>query len=200
MKDSSEAQTGTSADIRVDVRAQLERLQLALEDLRIRYEQYFAGVYTIAPEKQHRDVLTLIRLIRRAPYKNSAMNFQFRTVETRYNTLNTYWQRVLREREDGTYSKDVFKANLREKAALDAERAQTQKGRAEGTMRGLYDSYRRALEKETGHKQNIDFETFQRSLIQRAKDFKERHGAKKLSFSVVVKDGKVSVKATAKEK
>ena len=182
-----------------DLKYEIEKLDSMINDLKVLYEQYFLGIYTIAPDKQHNAVKAFIRKIRKAPFKTSATAYHLRAVEMRYGTLNTYWQRVLREREEGTYSRDVFKANVRERNALEDAKAETKKGAAERQMKALYDSYRDALEKQTGTKQKIDFDAFQKSLVQRAKDFKEKHGAKKLAFKVVVKEGKVSVLATTKE-
>ncbi len=181
-----------------DLRVDLDRLDVMISDLKVLYEQYFLGVITLPPDKAHNEVKAFIRKLRKAPFKTAASSFRLRSVETRYNTLYTYWQRVLREREEGTYSRDVFKANLRERNALADEKANTSQGAAERSLTSLYDSYREALEKTTGKKQTIDFEAFQKSLVKRAKELKERHGVTRLAFKVVVKDGKVSVQAKAK--
>lgn len=184
---------------RVDLRAELDRFETSLQELKVTYEQYFAGILTLAPDKQHQDIKRLIRQLRKAPFKNSAMNYRLRTLEMRYNTYNTYWQRVLREREEGTYFKDVFKANLRELAAIEEQRAGTAEGAAEKGMRSLFDAYKGALEKNTGSKAHVEFDSFKASLIKRAKDFNNLHPGKKLSFKVVVKNGRVSLQATVRK-
>ncbi len=182
-----------------DLRADLDRLDSMISELKVLFEQYFLGIITLPPDKPHNEVKAYIRKLRKSPFKTAATSFRLRSVETRYNTLYTYWQRVLREREEGTYARDVFKANLRERNALADEKSTTSQGAAERNMGSLFDSYREALEKATGKKQAVDFEAFQKSLIKRAKELKERHGVTRLSFKVVVKDGKVSVQAKAKE-
>jgi len=63
----------------------------------------------------------------------------------------------------------------------------------------LFDAYKTALERHTGQKQNVDYSAFQKALVQRAKDFKAKTGAQKLAFKIVVKDGRVSVQAKAKD-
>jgi hypothetical protein len=199
MDQSTDKNQKNHAPERYDLRAELDRLESMIADLKVQYEQYFLGVSPFAPDKLHGDVKRQIRLMLKAPFKNSAISFRLKTLEGRYNTFNTYWQRVLKQREDGTYHKDVFKASLREKNALEDARAGTAVGQAEKNMQSLFNSYKDALEKQTGKKQTIDFQAFQKSLIQRAKDFKEQTGVKKLSFKVVVKDGKVVVQACSKE-
>lgn len=182
-----------------DVVADLNRLETMIGDLKVLYEQHFLGVLSFPPDKEHNQLKLFMRTLRKAPFKNSATVYRLRALETRYGTLNTYWQRVLREKENGTYIKDVFKANMRERHALEDAYAQTAKGKANRSMQTLFESYRDALEKSTGRKHNLDFEQFRRSLVKRAKEFKEQHGNRKLSFKVIVREGKVSVQAVSKE-
>jgi len=187
------------ANERLDLRAELDKLDAKLSELRILFEQYFSGVVNLPPDHVHKDIKRRLRTLMKAPFKSSAMNYRLRSIETRYNTLNTYWQRVLKQKEDGTYSKDVFKAEMRERLALEQARSETAVGKAERNMENLFTAYRVALEKQTGSKHNIDYSAFQKSLLQRAKDFKEKSGATKLSFKVVVKEGKVTVQIKGKK-
>lgn len=184
---------------RIDLRAELDTLEQELADLKVRYEQYFAGLMPLAPEKQHAKLKHIIRQLRKAPFKNSALNYRLKSIESRYNTFNTYWQRTLRAKEEGTYSKDLFKADIREKMLREEKRAQTAKGASERHMKSLFESYKDALEKNAGKKLNIDYNAFQKSLVQRVRELKEATGGKKFSFKVVVKEGKVSLKAQVKE-
>lgn len=183
------------AQERVDVRMELDQLEDELTTLKILYEQYFAGVFAIAPEKQEQLFKAHMRRLKKAPFKSSAMNFKLRAIDSRYQTYNNYWQRVLREREEGTYSKDVFKANLREAFAEEDSRAVTKIGKTEKHMRELFNAYRSALEKTKGTVQELDFGKFRESLTKTARDLKEKMGSKKIAFSIVIKEGKVKVKA-----
>ena len=94
-----------------DLNIELDKLDAMISDLKVLYEQYFLGIVTLQPDKEHHRVKLFIRKLRKSPFKSSATAFRMRALETRYGTLHTYWQRVLREKEDGTYSRDVFKAN-----------------------------------------------------------------------------------------
>lgn len=186
------------ANEKIDVRAELTKLSSQIELLKKEYEQHFLGHSPYAPDKLHRDVKNLIRKLMKAPFKSSQMTYTLRTLESRYNTYNTYWQRTQRQRENGTYSRDVFKANMRERHQQEDREAQTTKGKAKGQMQELFKSYEAALEKQSGKKQNIDYAAFKQSLVKRAKEFQKKNGKQKLTFKVVVKDGKVSVQAKAK--
>ena len=183
----------------VDVRAELARLDRMLEELKVQYEQFFSGIIPLAPDKMHTEVKKLRRKLLGAPFKNSEMNYRFQSLENRYHTYRSYWERVMRERDAGTYVRDVFKANLRERLALEDQYAQSDKGKAEGHLSKLFNSYKTALEQQAGKQVSVDFGQFKKMVVARAKDFKEKHGATKLTFKVVVKDGRVAIQAKAKE-
>ena len=185
---------------RMEIRKELKNLEVLLRELQIQYEQYFMGVIPHEPVKLHREVKKLIREIRKAPFKKPAIRYRQLTLESRYQTYNDYWQRVLRKREDGTYSKDVFKAAMRERHSREDRELGTVKGSAAASMRSLFLSYKQALERQTGLKQNIDFKSFQKVLMTRAKAHRAKHGNQKLAFRVVVKEGRVSIKVRARSK
>lgn len=181
---------------RLDLRAELRKLEEMIGQLKMEYEQYFLGQLPLAPERLHNIVKRRIRELRKAPFRSQAINFKLKTLEGRYNTFNNYWQRVLKQREEGTYSRDVFKANLRERNALEDAWSQTAAGKAEKGLQNLFNSYKAALEKQLGQQQRLDFSAFQKSLIERAKQFKAK--GQKVSFRVVVENGKVNIKAKVK--
>lgn len=185
---------------RIDVRLELDKLDRSIEELRLNFEQYFTGLLPLAPDRLHGEVKRHFRRLLKAPFKNSEMSFRLKTLEGRYHTLNSYWQRVLREREAGTYVKDVFKANLRERFSLEDQRSQTSVGAAEKGIQNLFNSYREAIEKQTGQVAKIDYQKFQKAIVQRAKEFKAQNEGKKVSFKIVLKNGKVTIEARAKKK
>lgn len=195
----SQVQPEDNGAVKLNIRVELDRLEASLADLKVLYEQYFSGIIPREPEVDHKKLKLLIKKLRKAPFKNSALNYRLRVLEHRYSTFNTYWQRVLREREEGTYVRDVFKANLREKRALEDERLATPEGQTEQGVKELFQVYKRTLEKATGKAQELDFNLFRKSIMDRARAFREQHGSKKMSFRVTVKNGKVTVQAKVTE-
>ena len=182
-----------------DLRLELDKLEGAISDLKVLYEQYFLGILPLPPDKRLQDLKQLIRRLRKAPFKSAALAFRLRTLEQRYSALHTYWQRVLREKEEGTYCKDLFKADLREKIAKEEAHAATAQGAADKGVHALFSRYQEELEKVSGRKVALNFDAFKDSLKKRAKELKQKHGIKKLSFRVVVKNGRVSVTAHGKK-
>jgi hypothetical protein len=193
----SQVQKNVQAN-KVDVRAELVRFEQMLEELKVHYEQHFIGVLPMQPEKLHHDVKRELRKLFKLPFKTSAMGFQLKVLESRYSSYNSYWQRVLREKEDGTYSKDVFKAGIRVRNEQIEAVQHSVGGVANKQVMDLYSSYKEALERQTNRAHHIDFNDFKKSLVQRARALREQHSAEKLSFKVVVKNGKVTISAQTK--
>ena len=178
-----------------DLRVELDKLEARLADLKQQYEQYFTGLVPLPPDKLHTLVKQQIKQLLNAPFRSSEINYRLKTLKGRYQTFDGYFQRVLKQREEGTYQRDVFKADLRDRAAKEEQYAQTAAGTADRNMHALFDSYREALQKQSGTVPNLDFKEFKSSLAKRARELKEKHGIKKLTFKIVVKNGKVSVQA-----
>ena len=184
-------------NITKDLRVELDKLEQMIAQLRVDYEQYFIGLVQLAPERQHNAVKKKLRELRKAPFRSNAINFRLKALESRYQAFNSYWQRVAKEREEGTYSKDVFKANLRERYAAEDAWNETSAGKAEKGMQNLFQTYKDALERHSGKKQQLDFKAFEKSLIEKAKLLREQ--GHKVSFRVVVENGKVTLKAKVKK-
>ena len=189
----------SQAPLRRQFDIELDKLERRIEELRILYEQYFVDVQPHPPTENEKQVNRLIRELLKAPFKNSANRFRLRTLINRYQTYCTYWERINKQREEGTYSKDVFKAELREKMLEEAKQAATRGGKAEQGLRELFSTYESALKQSGAKIDNLNFDSFKKSLIDKAKHINSAHGVKKLQYKVVVKNGKVSIKASGKE-
>ena len=91
----------------------LDLLEAKLADLKIAYEQFFLDILPHPPNELEREVHRLVRECRNAPFKKATSTFRLGQIVQRLQTYNNYWERVKRDREAGTYSRDVFKASLR---------------------------------------------------------------------------------------
>lgn len=85
-------------------------LETRLERLRSLYEQYFLGIEKIPPQVARKDVDRRIWELRRVKIRNTAKRFKLQTIVQRYNTFQQYWQRILREIENGTYKRHLLRA------------------------------------------------------------------------------------------
>lgn len=97
-----------------DIDALLNQLEQRIDDLRIRYEQYFMGMDRLPPEQPRRDVVRMVFELEQAFIRNTAQKFRLRSLVQRFNTYKTYWNRIMRQIEEGTFKRDVKKAQRRQ--------------------------------------------------------------------------------------
>ena len=101
-------------------------LELRIDRLRSLYEQYFMGIERLEPSVPRKDVERRVQILRKEQIRNSGMRFRFQMLLQKYNTYQTYWQRICREMEAGTYKRHVVRARARfareEETALERDK------------------------------------------------------------------------------
>ena len=88
----------------------VKELEDRVERLRALYDQYFMGIEKVEPLTQRKDVDRRLWILRREQIRNTALRFRLQQIVSRYNTFGMYWQRILREIENGTYKRDLARA------------------------------------------------------------------------------------------
>ena len=99
-----------------EIESMVEVFAKKLEVLRVRYEQYFVGVEKAPPSVMRMDVVRTMRALEQLNIRNTALRFRLRTTMQKFTSYSTYWNRTLREIEDGTYKRHIDRAR-REQAA-----------------------------------------------------------------------------------
>jgi hypothetical protein len=90
-------------------------LEEELEALKAKYEMYFLGVERLEPGKWREDVRKKVLRMKSAFTRNTGLRFKIQSLHARYLSYERLWLRSAREREEGTYRRDVFKARLHAK-------------------------------------------------------------------------------------
>jgi hypothetical protein len=88
----------------------IDELETRVERLRALYDQYFVGIERLEPLVLRKDVDRRLWVLRREQIRNTALRFKLETTIQRYNTYQQYWQRIVREIENGTYQRDLGRA------------------------------------------------------------------------------------------
>jgi hypothetical protein len=96
-----------------EVQTLVEELEIRVERLRALYDQYFMGIEKLEPSVPRKDVERRLYVLRRTQIRNTGMRFRFQNALLRFNTYQTYWMRICRQIEEGTYKRDVRRANAR---------------------------------------------------------------------------------------
>ncbi len=93
-----------------ELEEQINELESRVDRLRALYEQYFMGIEKMEPQVARKDVDRRIVTIRREQIRNTAIRYRFHMILQRYNTFQSYWMRICREIEEGTYKRHLIRA------------------------------------------------------------------------------------------
>lgn len=88
----------------------LHDTEVKLARLRALYEQYFQGIEKLEPHVARKDMDRSVELLRKSLPRNTALRFRMQQLAARYGTYITYWQRISRQIEEGTYKRDILRA------------------------------------------------------------------------------------------
>ena len=102
----------------------LSDAEIQLSRIKHLYEQWFQGIERIEPQIPRKQFDRLMHELRKVQPRNTALRFRFQTLIQRYTTLQTYWRRIGRQIEEGTYRRDLMRARKQR----EAHRAQRARG------------------------------------------------------------------------
>jgi hypothetical protein len=195
------------------VQEDIALLERQIRDLKVRYEQYFAGIEKREPLKEREAVARLVRQYSGVTLTNTGQAFRMNQITASFSALNAYWSRTVQQIEEGSYSRDRFKLQLKEKqrkeqepangarppAAEEAPRVARFKDGAEPGGRELQALYQQLLaaKKQTGETvAGLKPESLAAVIKQQIPQIAKRFNAKMVEFRVVVEGGKAKLKAT----
>lgn len=173
-----------------------------LEELRKVYEQYFMGIIREEPSKQREKVKFLIQKNHGVPIQNASLKFKFNQCVSRYNTYTTYWDRILREMEEGKYQRDVFRAKLHEKErGVDKPAAPTTtaKPKSNDTIAKLFEDFKNEKKSLKQDPNAVSYEAFQKQIEKKLSDFQSKTKNKNITARVVQENGQIKIKVQAKK-
>ena len=233
----------------VDIEAHLHNLSVQIDRLKVLYEQYFIGIEKGPPTVARRESEKLLDSLGRQNIGNTAVRFRYLTLMRRWKTYAERWDKVLREIENGTYSKhrarvariDQLRAAAAERerppptsvpttdgeadaapsepqaagqapaaeaAATPSARAATSStrnapppavpGMSESDLRALHQKYVEARRAAGDPKAEVRYEALVSTLQKQLPDILARNRCNEVSFNVVLRDGKVILKAQPK--
>ncbi|MGM0557673.1 MAG: MXAN_5187 C-terminal domain-containing protein [Myxococcota bacterium] len=107
----------------IDVK--LKEFEQKLERLHRTYEQHFIGIEKRPPLAQRRQVFRLLQELDQIFIASTAQKFRLRAARQRFNSYKSYWNRVQKQIEEGTYHRDKKRARRRQQARERREKALT---------------------------------------------------------------------------
>ncbi|MFO0582345.1 MAG: MXAN_5187 C-terminal domain-containing protein [Anaeromyxobacter sp.] len=107
---------------------EVKEIEEELERVKARYDQYFLGYERREPKREQSEIRKRVMLVKDAFTRNAALKFRIQSLHARYLSYERLWVRSAREKEEGTYRRDLFKARLRSKDAPAEQRPPTPAG------------------------------------------------------------------------
>jgi hypothetical protein len=178
----------------------LDAMDEAIIELQVLYEKYFLGIDRRPPDQQRRKVSEQMRLLKTSQVRNTALKFRIQTMFAKLISFERMWDRTLREIEDGTYKRDLFKAGLRqsrESAATGPQRGVSKSSPqiSDDMIRKLYDTYIVARQRTGESIAGLTYDSLASRLRTQVPELMARHKARNIEFKVVIKGGKAVLKA-----
>lgn len=85
----------------------LDELSARLEKLKIDYERYFLGIEKLEPGQDRKEIAQIVRQLQTTPTANTALKFRLQSLNQRFLSYQSYWNRIVRQIEAGTYQRDL---------------------------------------------------------------------------------------------
>jgi hypothetical protein len=178
---------------------ELTELDEAIVNLQVLYEKYFLGIDRRPPDQERKRVSQKTREMRNTNIRNTALKFKINTLFAKLLSFERMWDRTLREIEDGTYKRDVFKAKMRDKDRDEGGPAKAARAPAptisDANLRRLYDTYLVAKKRCGESTAGISFDSIASRIRAQVPELMQKHKAKNIEFKVVIKGGKAILKA-----
>ena len=102
-------------------------LEEELEEIKVKYEMYFIGAERMEPARRRDDLKRAIARLKNVFTRNAGIRFRIQALHARYLSYERLWLRSTREKEAGTYRRDLLKAR---KKAADRKEAPPETGEA----------------------------------------------------------------------
>lgn len=200
-----------------DVNDEVGQLNAGIRRLKTAYDQYFAGIERIEPLKEREALKKDLRRLLSVRNNNTAFKFRLQSAQQTLLTYETYWDRIARQIEEGTFKRDKVRAQKLASAAPEQEagapapreepaapaaaeaRAPAPAGAARypESIRKLHETYLRARA-QTGDTRPLSLDMLAETVKKQITTIKQQYGCERVEFKVTIKDGKAVLKAIPK--
>jgi len=156
----------------------------------------------------------LLKKILQVPNINTALKFRVQSLQARFGSQRSHWDRVLQQIEDGTYKRDRFRIKLLEREQEKGAPGTDAKpgvvpGATPGDLKGAAKPAAKSAAIETLMQQfvvakkqckeataGLTYEKFAKTITEQTSALKKQYNCKTVRFKVVVENGRPKLKAT----
>lgn len=177
----------------------IAQFEQGLNELIIKYEQYFLGLEKREPLRLLETVERLARKYANVKIVNTMLNFKYNSLVSRLNSYRQYWNRILRLMEEGKYSRDRFRMAMHERpdsgARPAAAAAEPRSAAPGGETDALFRQFVEARKACGLSADSISREMVSAAIERQRPAIAARYGDAPVEFRVVVEAGVPKIKA-----
>ena len=172
----------------------------SVNELIIKYEQYFLGLEKREPLGLLGNVESLARKYQGYQIVNTMMKFRYNSAISRLYSYKQYWGRITRLIEDGKYFRDQYKMALHQKEKLEGRSAkENEPDRTEKInspeVEAVYHAYLEARRACNLPVNNVRQEMIAAAIEKQKPVIMRKFNCTTVEFKVVIEDGTPKIKA-----
>ena len=178
-----------------EIEDDLARMDRGIRQLKVQYDQFFAGALPCEPTELRRQLDRLFRRYANAPLQKYQHRYHLATLTARYNSFQELWGRSVRALEEGERPAPAVagRAGMRRDNVLAACKVTGTKVEAAG-LKKLYEKFMEARRK-SGVEGDVPFAAFGRKIAGQARQLQSRSECDDVELRVIVENKKVLLKA-----
>lgn len=173
----------------------------SLNELVIKYEQYFLGLEKREPLKLLAMVESCVRKYANVSIVNTMHKFKYNTLVARLCSYKQYWNRINRLIEEGKYSRDRFKLAMHQGKPLAAPSGSApvpEQPRPDMEVSAIYREYVEARKACRLPVDNITPDMIASALEKQKPSIVSKYGCDNVEFKVVIEAGTPKIKVRPK--
>ncbi|HBO85155.1 MAG: hypothetical protein A2073_07310 [Deltaproteobacteria bacterium GWC2_42_11] len=174
----------------------LDLLDTKMNKLKVDYEQYFMRIIKREPLALRDEVDRLILKYSSQPINNTQLKFRYGTLTAKCTSLKQYWNRILRQIEEGTYERVSMvpdKARITEKEYDKPVTPADEPAPEDNKLKAVYQKYIDAKKGVNEPVNGITFEKFEKALSSQSEKVRSDYRCDKVEYKITVKDGKTKI-------
>lgn len=201
----------------------LGKIETGIRQLKLQYDMYFSGVLPRQPFELRKELEILIKTMGNTAMQRFADRYRYNSLASRYQTMAELWSKMMRAKEEGRLRPGIpgFVEPVRRTASSAAAdrssaRSRTPAGRSgrgeraavfqvsatraaaeDDSLRMFYDRFLEASRRSgAAETSRVSYGSFLKQIEARTKAMKEKAGCEAVAYSIVEKNGGVTLKAT----
>lgn len=187
----------------------LNRIEVGIRQLKLQFDMFLSGVVPRQPFEQKKELEILLNTLGNTAMQRFADRYRYNSLASRYQSMVERWGKLLRAKEEGRlrpgmpgFSDQARRATIEPPAPVEQPSVivyrykTTAPTAADESFRMFYDKFVEAS-KNSGAEaaSRVSYPSFLKQIAARTEALKQKAGCAAVTYSIVVKNGGVTVKA-----